>query len=376
MAATELGRSINDFGIDFLKQVASSTDNVFYSSASISTAFAMLLAGANGDTAHQLKRSFKLDHLIEVHEQFGSLMTILKPREQSNSTYELNMANKLVISSEMNVLEQFRTIIETKYKASVDAVNFARGAEISDGINTWISEQTRGMIRKALDGPLDAMTKFVIINAIYFKGAWEGKFDAKDTSKDTFYGVNQTQIDFMYKKAQVRGFKDWSKDITVLELPYIGNASMIVIMPNSMNGLEGLLSSSSSEDLESMVDKVMQSYKEEAFVYLPKFKVETKYDLKPVLTKLGVEQVFSPTTADLSGVSGQRGLYVNLALHKAVVEVDEEGTKAAAVTIIAARTISIGFDRTPVYRIDRPFLFFIRDHVSGINLFAGTISKL
>ncbi|KAI1286172.1 Leukocyte elastase inhibitor [Halotydeus destructor] len=378
MASTELGRSINDFGIDFLKQVSSSTGNVFYSSASLSTAFGMLIAGANGHTADQLKQSFKLDQLSDVHEHFGSLMNALKPREQSNSTYELNMANKFVVSDDMPVLEQFRNIIENKYKASVDSVNFARdGAKATNDINAWVSEQTRGMIKKALDDPLNAMTKFVLINAIYFKGAWESKFEVKDTKKEAFYGVEENQIDFMHQKTQLRAYADSAKDVTVVELPYVGNASMIIILPNENNGLESVVSSSSSEDIENLIKNVKQSYKHEAFVYLPKFKVETEYNLIPILSKMGVQHVFNPMTADLSGVSGRRGLFVGLALHKAVVDVDEEGTKAAAVTVIGVRLTSVRQPPPiPTYRVNRPFLFFIRDNVSGINLFAGTISKL
>ncbi|KAI1286176.1 Leukocyte elastase inhibitor [Halotydeus destructor] len=377
MPSTELGRSINDFGIDFLKQVSSSTENVFYSSASLSTAFAMLIAGAKGRTADQLKQTFKLDQTSDVHEHFGSLMSALKPRQQSNSTYELNMVNKFVVSEEMPVLEQFRHIIENKYKSSVDSVNFIRDAvKATNDINAWISEQTRGMIKKTLAEPLDAGTKFVLINAIYFKGAWESKFEVKNTKKETFYGVIKNQIDFMYQETELRAYADASKDITVIELPYVGNASMIIVLPNETTDLDSVISSSSSEDLENIVKNVMQRCKHEAYLYLPKFKVETKYDLIPVLSEMGVQDVFDPAAADLSGVSGHRGPYVSLALHKAVIDVDEEGTKAAAVTVIVV-TESIDDDSiAPTYRVNRPFLFFIRDHVSGINLFAGTVRKL
>ncbi|KAI1286183.1 Leukocyte elastase inhibitor [Halotydeus destructor] len=377
MASTELARSINEFSVDFLKQ-ATSQENVFFSSASIATAFAMLLAGAKGDTADQLKRSFKLDCVSDVNGQFGALLDILKPQEASNSTYELNLANKLVISDAMTVLEQFKNFIETKYKASVDLVDLANdGAKAAQDINTWVSEQTRGMIKKVLDEPLDGRTKMVVINAIYFKGTWEKKFDVVDTKKDTFYGIEENQVDFMYKKLRIRALEDKSKNVTVLELPYIGDASMVIFLPDANDGLASLVSSSSSTELEDMITKMTERSRDEAYVYMPKFKLETKYDLKAMLSDLGVDDLFNPMKADLSGVNGRGGLFVSDALHKAVVEVDEEGTKAAAVTMVMVRKNAyISIREPPVYRVNRPFLFFIRDHATGINLFTGTITKL
>jgi len=374
MAETAISRSINSFAVDFVKNVSPKEDNVFFSSASISTAFAMLAAGSRGATEDQLKTTFKLNELDDVNEQFSNLMTILKPRAQTNETYELNMANKLVLSSNDHVRDEYKSIIVNKFKATVDEYDFSRdAARAVQEINQWVSDETRGMIDYVLDD-LDPLTKLVILNAIYFKGAWKVPFEKEATHQDTFFGSVENQVDFMTKKDDIRALKDDDKKFTALELPYVGNASMVIFLPDEKNGIEQLVQSLTSSEIERVINDLSQTAAVESDLYLPKFKVETEYDLKSILVELGVSHVFSPFNADLTGISSHGGLHVSKAIHKAVVDVDEEGTKAAAVTAIVMESYSIRID--PLYRVDRPFLFFIRDNVSGINLFTGKIAKL
>jgi len=374
MAETAISRSINSFAVDFVKNVSPKEDNVFFSSASISTAFAMLAAGSRGATEDQLKTTFKLNELDDVNEQFSNLMTILKPRAQTNETYELNMANKLVLSSNDHVRDEYKSIIVNKFKATVDEYDFSRdAARAVQEINQWVSDETRGMIDRVLDD-LHPMTKLVILNAIYFKGAWKVPFEKEATHQDTFFGSVENQVDFMTKKDDIRALKYDDNKFTALELPYVGNASMVIFLPDERNGIEQLVQSLTSSEIERVINDLSQTAAVESDLYLPKFKVETEYDLKSILVELGVSHVFSPFNADLTGITSQGGLHVSKAIHKAVVDVDEEGTKAAAVTAIVMESFSIRFD--PLYRVDRPFLFFIRDNVSGINLFTGKIAKL
>ncbi|KAI1298444.1 Leukocyte elastase inhibitor [Halotydeus destructor] len=375
MATNELGQSINQFGVDFLKQV-SSRDNAFFSSASISTAFAMLLAGSAGDSSNQLKAMLKLEKIGDVNEQFGKLMNILKPRTQTNETYQLNTANKLVVNNDITVAEQFRKVIENQFKATIDAVNIAKeGPKVTADINNWVKEQTKGMIKQILNEPLDANTKLVILNAIYFKGTWVNKFHSGSTHKAKFHGSKENEIDFMHKLGEVRVHEEKDKALVVIELPYVGSASMVIILPDSKDGLKSLIEKLSNQDIEDLIKKVTDTYDREAHIYLPKFKLETEFDLVPILSKLGAKDIFDPSKADLGGVSNSR-LFVTAALHKAVVDVNEEGTEAAAVTAIMARCYMSTPIQPPTYRVDRPFLFFIRDNVSGINLFAGKIGSL
>ncbi|KAI1286293.1 Leukocyte elastase inhibitor [Halotydeus destructor] len=376
LESNELARWINEFGNDFLKEVASDTANVCFSSASITTAFAMLLAGAEGNTADQLMKGLKIDHVSDIHGHFKSLMKILEPRELSYSHYELVMNNVLMISKRMPVTEKFRKILDLQYNTAIDYVDFLKdSATATSDINDWISMKTRGHVKKQVY-EVRPDTRFIIINVIYFKGLWELEFDPRLTVKAAFYSQGERLINYMYRECYFRAYRDKKKDITAMELPYVGNASMIVIMPNQTAGLAHLIATSSPEDYVHVSQTVMNTPVQEAFIYIPKFSIEAEYDLKPILTKMGVEDLFDSLTSDLSGVNGGSDLYVNMAMHKAAVVVDEEGTEAAAVTIEVSQEEPIFTPDARVYRVNRPFLFFIRDHVSGINLFAGSITKL
>ncbi|KAI1286175.1 Leukocyte elastase inhibitor [Halotydeus destructor] len=377
---TELALSVNAFSIDYLKLVYSSTDNVFFSSASLSTAFAMLIAGARGPTADELKQAFKINHISDVDQHYGPLMNFLIHPDAIGS-YNLSMGNKMVVSDDMPILEQFKTFIAKTYKTGVDSVNFARdGAIARDSINAWVSKRTIYMIKEILDDPLTSQSKLVLLSGIYFNGTWISKFQAQDTKKETFYGVPESQVDFMFQKACLRAFFDVSKDVTVIELPYIGNTSLFIALPNENTGLESLVSSLSRGDLERYVVYMKQQYKNEVSLYMPKFRVESSYDLIPILSKMGVHRVFDELEADLSGITGSRGLFVSLALHKATFDVDEEGPKESSVVFYSGEaTVSSNSDvviQPETYRINRPFLFFIRDQITDVNLFTGTISRL
>ncbi|KAI1286173.1 Leukocyte elastase inhibitor [Halotydeus destructor] len=378
MASPELRRSINEFGIDFLKQVASSTENVFFSSPSLSTAFAILLAGAGGRTAEELKQCFKIGHLSDIHEDFGSLVNFLKPSElEAGSTNELQMATKMAVTDDMPILEQFRDVIENKYKANVDSEVFCGDdVKATAAINTWVSNQTQGRIEKMLDEPIDDEASIILLNAIYFKGAWASEFDVDDTLEEPFFGVEENDVDFMFQRTELRIYSDAAKQVTVLEIPYVYNVSMIIFLPDENTGLDSLLSSSSFEDLESLVENVMQASKEDVYLSMPKFKLETSYELKPILSKMGVNRVFDEIQANLSGIIGESFLFVNRVLHKAILDVDEEGTEADVVSVIEMVDMATFEPEPETYRINRPFLFFIRDTVFSVNLFAGTISKL
>ncbi|KAI1286292.1 Leukocyte elastase inhibitor [Halotydeus destructor] len=377
LATNELGSLMNEFGTVFLKKVTLTDDNVCFSGISIATVFAMLLSGARGETAVQLKRCLRVDGIVDIDAHFQALTTTLRPHELSEGIYMLNVASKMFVSSHLPISEQFKNTIEANYSAKVETFDFATDSvKGTDLINKWVYWQTKCKFNRALDEALGPETKLVIVNIIYFKAVWQNRFDSRSTRQDVFYGVVDTKVDFMFCECLVRAYRDDAKNITVVKVPYVGNASMVYVVTNDKSGLDSLIASSSCEDFEYMVKTALSAPPVEAFVYMPKFKIQHEYDLIPILSSLGVKDLFDPTKSDLSGINDKRDLYVNMAMHKAVVDVDEDGTEAAVVTGDVTEDESKPKLLPIVYRINRPFVFFIRDHNTGINLFSGAISRI
>ncbi|KAI1287877.1 Serpin B8 [Halotydeus destructor] len=373
-----LATSINGFAVDFLQYESQNRDNVFFSSASISTAFAMLATGAKAQTQHGLHQALHTQYLPDLDDMYNSVLNSLQSAANGNDSFDLNLANKLYTQTGSVVLDSYQNTLKSKYHADIEVVNFGedQGKAAVTKINGWVSEQTKGLIDSIVSPPMDPSTKLVLINAIYFQGTWVNPFDKIMTHKAKFHGIDETEVDFMNKEDYIRVLEPEGKNFALLELEYKGNASMIILLPNQDANLDDIVTMTTNDDYEAHIDLLMKERLTKCNLYMPKFKLETEFDLKPVLSSLGASQVFSPGAADLSGINGQQDLYVSKAIHKAVVDVDETGTKAAGVTAIFGVAMSLPIVPPPTYRMDRPFLFFIRDHGTGINLFTGLVGQL
>ncbi|KAI1287871.1 Serpin B9 [Halotydeus destructor] len=352
---------MNSFAIDFLQYESQNRDNVFFSSASISTAFAMLASGAKSRTQHGLHQALHLQYLPDLDDKFDNVLISLQSDPNNTESFDLIMANKVYTQNGSTVLEQFKNTLKSKYHADIEVVDFVtnQGRETADKINSWVSDKTKGLIKELVEPPMDPRTKLVLVNAIYFEGAWQRPFEKEMNQNGTFHGIDETQVEFMNEELYVRVLEPENMTFVLLELTYKGNASMIILLPNQDANLDDIVSVTASEDYESLIGSLMSQRLKKAIVFLPKFKLESLFDLKPVI-----------------GINGQPDLYLSKAIHKAVVDVDETGTKAAAVTALFPTALSRPLAPTPVYKVDRPFLFFIRDHGTGINLFTGLVGQL
>ncbi|KAI1287876.1 Serpin B9 [Halotydeus destructor] len=344
----------------------------------MSTAFAMLASGSQGRTKQGLHQALHVQSLRDVDEVYNKLLTSLESAASSNDSFDLKIANKIYTQTGSVVLDSYQSTLKTNYHADIEGVDFAdnMGAVAAGRINSWVSEQTNDLIKQIVAPPLDPATKMVLINAIYFQGKWVKPFYEFKTRKAKFHGIDETEVDFMSQDLYVHVFEPEGKNFVLLDLPYKGNASMVILLPNQDANLDDIVSMTDNDQYEIQVEALLQTSKRTVTLFLPKFKLESEFDLKPVLSSLGAGDVFAPGVADLSGINGQRDLYVSKAIHKAVVDVDEEGTKAAGVTAIHVVNKSASFPRPKVYKVDRPFLFFIRDHGTGINLFTGIVRQL
>jgi serpin B len=371
----------NHLSLQLLQQLYSEESNVFFSPFSISTAFGMLYLGARNKTADELREvlGYNFAHLSNeaINEEF---VTVLREIEDVDSNkYQLNVANKLVAQQNFDILQTYKQNLNKYFQTTIDSADFVHNSvAATDAINEWVKQQTHDKIVKLLSEPLSPLTRLVLLNAVYFKGIWETKFLKNETREEIFFnrGISEFKTQMMRRNGKFNFTEIPELDSKLLELPYSGDdISLYIVLPNERQGLKSVTSKLTDF---ALIDKSISQLKEvEVHVTIPKFKIETSYSLKEQLSQLGMKQVFT-SSADLSGIDGRKDLEVSKVIHKAVIEVNEEGSEAAAATaIVVVLTSSVTHEpKVQYFKADHPFTFFIRDNRNGMTLFAGHVNKL
>ncbi|XP_054984873.1 leukocyte elastase inhibitor [Sorex araneus] len=351
--------------------------NVFFSPLSVSSALAMVFLGTRGSTEAQLAKTLHFDMVEEIHSRFQSLNADINKR---GASYILKLANRLYGEKTYNFLPEFLTSTQKMYNAELASVDFQRAAEDArKEINAWVKGQTEGKIPELLiEGMVDSMTKLVLVNAIYFKGKWQEEFSKQDT-REVPFRLNKKdtkKVDMMYQKNKFPLGYIKALKCRVLELPYQGQElSMIILLPDDIEDAStGLKKIEEQLTLENLTEWTRPENMpiEEVYVHLPRFKLEQSYILNEALENLGLHDLFDSGRADLSGMSGARDLFVSKVVHKSFVEVNEEGTEAAAATAIINKTCSLGPEEH--FLCDHPFIFLICHKASRTILFLGRFS--
>ncbi|XP_060705910.1 leukocyte elastase inhibitor A-like [Hemiscyllium ocellatum] len=376
----ELSKANCLFTLDlFRKLIESNQDgNIFFSPFSISAALAMVHLGAKNNTASQMAKTLHFDQVQNVHSRFQEMQSEIN---RADAPYLLKMANRLYGEKTYSFLEEFLTSSMKFYGAKMSAVDFRTAANgIRQEINKWVETETASKIKDLLaEGSVHSDTRLVLVNAIYFKGTWAKTFDEKKTREMPFkLNKNETKlVKMMYLKkkffiSHVQEFK-----LQVLELPYVGNdLSMIILLPDDiMDDSTGLKQLEQELTLEKLQEWTHPNHmrKLDVHVHLPKFKLEGDYELNSPLSSLGMGDVFDSTMADLSGMSATRDLYVSKVAHKSFVEVNEEGTEAAAATAVMFTSCALMDEE--YFTADHAFLFFIRHNKTKSILFFGRYSS-
>lgn len=360
------------FGFDLYARLKTTDGNLFFSPYSLSTALAMTFAGAQGTTERQMARTLHFepskDHL---HPAFGCLIAHLNRLGQAGDV-QLSVANALWLQQDYAFLQAYLDRVSAHYKAAFEPVDFVTQTEQTRlRINDWTAQQTQGKIQDLIpEGALHALTRLVLTNAIYFKGDWELPFDADKTRQMDFHVTDDKRVatPMMTHKEKFRYAQ--TDAIELLELPYTGQTlSMLVLLPKEKHTLAALEAELTAENLNRWQQALR---KQEVVVYLPKFKIASRFGLKETLSAMGMPEAFSPA-ANFSGMDGTRELFISDVLHKAFVEVNEEGTEAAAATGIIVGITAIPTP-PPVFRADHPFVFVIRDNATGSVLFMGRVA--
>jgi len=359
------------FALNLYAQLRTADENLFFSPYSISTCLAMTYAGARGDTAAQMAQTLHFGtNQNQLAASFGELQGQLNNETQQEAN-ELNIANGMWAQNDQPLLPAYLKVAREQFGANLKQADFRTGSEAARlEINNWVSNQTKGKICNLIPaGLLDSATRLVLVNAIYFKGRWASEFDQHNTIESTFSTAptQKLQVPLMsltanFKYAEVEGLQ-------VLELPYAGNdLAMVVLLPGETDSLKTM----EKQFNEASLDRwLAQASEQKVAVFLPKFKLAAQFSLAKDLAAMGMTDAFSPR-ADFSGMDGQRDLFISAVVHKAFVDVNEEGTEAAAATGVVMRSMAVMRPRpTPVFRADHPFIFLIRDTRSGSILFLG-----
>jgi serpin B len=337
--------------------------NLFFSPCSISTAFAMAQAGARGNTEAEIAKvlHFTLDR-DRLHPAMKGLMEGIESGAAAKG-YQFNVANGLALTTDGGMVKkEYKEFLKTQYGAEVFSAGDVKV------INDWVAKKTNDKI-KDLVKKMSVNSVCFILNAVYFKGDWEAKFDPKDTADAAFTLADGKTVQApMMNQRHAFNYME-SGTLQVLEMPYKGKElSMVVVLPRKADGIKDLAIAAAplAAWLKGMSEQKVS-------VSLPKFKMTVDYDLVPPLKSLGMADAFG-STADFTALAGDRpgDVWIAQVLHKAFIEVNEEGSEAAAATAIEMETKSVAI-MPLVFRADHPFLFLIRDTRTGAILFMGRV---
>lgn len=361
----------------FTAITASKNDNSLCSPWSIWSALSLVEPGGRGKTADEMRQLLFGSAAIDE-----SLLQLSRDALQStdfSQGYELRVGNAAWVQQGLNLKPNYLQALQVR---GVDEpafmVDFIRapGAAV-DAINQWVDKQTAEMIPKLLEaGDIDSETRLVLTNAIYFNGRWTEPFKSERTAKLPFFVAadNQVNVDQMQGKFDIR-YADLA-DVTIGALPYgevADRMELLLVIPKQADGLENVRSDLSGETLQTWLNALQP--KNGVQVQLPKFKFRSRTELADTLSSLGIPTAFDANQADFSGMTADERLVISKVIHEAVVELDEQGTKAAAATaVIMMRATAMVQDKPLRLIADRPFLFIIRDQLTGTILFIGQLA--
>ena len=369
--ANLIASATNQFAFDLYLNLKDSAGNIFFSPFSLSTAMAMTYEGARGQTAREIKQVFHFPQSLEVmREEFAGIINLINKEDKQ---YELHTANALWAQKGYPLLTEYVNTVEKYYGGKVTDLDFARETENSRLIiNHWVEEQTNNRIKDLIPpGVLNQLTRLVLTNAIYFKGRWENQFPPGNTREEEFMVTPEKKVKVPMMSIREKRFNYLENDeLQLVELPYAGQEiSMLVLLPKKdLKSLEPGLTA------EKLNEYKKQLRSEKIDIYLPKFKFETKYMMggkQGILGRMGMPTAFSPNEADFSVINGRQDFYLSEVVHQAFVEVNEEGTEAAAATgLVVGVTMVV---KKLVFRADHPFIFIIQDRATGNILFMGRV---
>jgi len=344
--------------------------NILFSPYSVAAVLAMLSEGARGETLEMMKNTMHLPETENLRAGYRDSIPALR----SNENFTLDTANTAFVMKDFKVLEEFQTSLHENYHAAMNTVDFAENEKAARTINDWVKSETRDKITDLIPADsLNAMTRLVLVNAVYFKADWEAQFKKDATGPETFW-TTETESKEVQMMSLMGHKMDFARldqlDCSMVELPYKGNRIVMqVILPKEKTGVFELENKLTQADLQSLFSQNKRNVKVD--LSLPRFKLSHSLALSESLQQMGMSNMFSGE-ANLSGITGSRDLYVSSVVQKVFVEVNEEGSEAAAATGVMVMMRSMPAPNQ-MFNVDHPFIFIIRDKLTGMILFQGRV---
>jgi serpin B len=358
------------FAFKLYSQFAKEEGNIFFSPYSITVALAMTLEGARGGTAAEMEKVLGLPEDAAMRRKFFALDT-----DRLGSQLGVDMANAFWAQNDHKLLPRYTGVLKKYYRAEAFGADFAAAPDKTRlEINAWTADRTRGKVPDLFpENSLTTLTKLVLVDAVYFKGEWKTAFDKARTAETDFFTAPESvvKVNMMQLSGENARFNyAESPGLQILELPYRNDRlSMLLLLP-AQGGLKELERTLSPEQLSAWKQGL---YEESVDVYLPRFVLNAKYNLPGTLAEMGMPAAFT-LQADFSGMDGKKDLYIRQAVHQGFVEVNEEGTEAAAATGVSMDLKSMPMPAAR-FRADRPFLFLIQERETGRIIFMGRVQK-
>lgn len=371
--ASPIADSNNIFALNLYNHLRqdSSKKNLFFSPFSISTTLAMTYAGARGQTEKQMCSTlhFSLNQ-DQFHREYKAYISGID--SDAGRNIQLGIANSLWIANALSILTPFAEIVKDDYNSESKNVDFGGHTEkVRREINTWVEIKTNDKIKNLIQPRIIGTdTKLVLVNAIYFKGKWAKPFSKDSTKFGDFHenSIDSNRAEFMHNTAHYKYYGDTL--LQAIEIPYASDKmSMIVLLPKDINGMANL----ENELGYSYYSKIVSSlHSQKVIVTIPKFKTTVAFELSKTLSDMGMPDAFAD--ADFSGISNEN-LSISNVIHKAFIDVNEEGTEAAAATaIVMTFSVEMPPKLIPVFNASHPFIFIIKDNTTGSILFMGKIA--
>jgi len=365
------------FAFDLYQALREKDGNLFYSPHSISLALAMTYAGARGETAQQMADTLHFNLSQDnLHPAFNNLDIELSERGlgaqgKDDEGFRLNIVNAIWGQKDYSFLPTFLDVLAENYGAGLRTLDFIKETEKSRvTINDWVSDQTEGRIEDLIpQGVIDAATRLVLTNAIYFNAAWQYPFGETMTADGLFYLLDGGQVTVpMMKQTESFGYTE-GEGYQAVELLYDdGELSMVILLPRA-GQFEAFEEALKAQQVDDIIKGLQNT---QVTLTMPQFEFDSDFSLKDILTGMGMPVAFSGG-ADFSGMTGSPDLFIDEVLHKAFVSVDEAGTEAAAATAVIMKETAMPVDPPVEVTIDRPFIFLIRDIDTSAILFVGRV---
>lgn len=378
--SSQIVKGLTEFSWNLYRLAAAQNgDNFLISPHSVCSAMMLACLGAKGNTADQIFKTLGMRGMTfeGYHTAYSVLNDALK--KDGSDGVLLNVANKLFAGSAMKVLEKYVQEAGKLYSSGTQTMDFAaKPDESRQLINKWVEDQTNDKIKDLLkEGSITSDTRLVLANAVYFKGKWSKPFKPEKTVSNTFClsSASRTEIKMMREKYDMQYTRNEELKFAAVSVPYQNNVvSMVIVRPDDVDGLSEIERSFNQDNLVSLLIDLRQSMKAKVDLGLPKFAFKQASDLTRILPKLGVTDLFDESKVDLSAMTDSSGIAINDVIHEAFIDVNEEGTEAAAATAMISRMMMLPTEEVE-FICDRPFLFMLVQNMSDHILFIGRFAK-